>query len=107
MPPLGQETVVGPGPSPPTLISTESGSRIVRAGHKRYFFDLGSNNKGQYLRITEVRFMLCKPLKPPPNGGFVADEHAASAWLLSAWISIIGSTHLCKPWQVSVMCVNC
>ncbi len=55
VPALGQETVVGPGPSPPTLISTESGSRIVRAGHKRYFFDLGSNNKGQYLRITEVR----------------------------------------------------
>ena len=54
VPALGQETVVGPGPSPPTLISTESGSRIVRAGHKRYFFDLGSNNKGQYLRITEV-----------------------------------------------------
>lgn len=56
VPPMGQETVVGPGPAPPTLTSTESGSRIVRAGHKRYFFDLGSNNKGQYLRITEVLY---------------------------------------------------
>ncbi len=54
MPPLGHETVVGPGPAPPSLTSTETGSRIVRAGHKRYFFDLGSNNKGHYLRITEV-----------------------------------------------------
>lgn len=59
VPPLGQETVVGPGPSPPTLVSTDSGSRIVRAGHKRYFFDLGSNNKGQYLRITEVWLHSC------------------------------------------------
>ena len=46
---------MGPGPAPPSLISTDTGSHIVRAGHKRYFFDLGSNNKGQYLRITEVR----------------------------------------------------
>ena len=45
---------MGPGPAPPSLTSTETGSRIVRAGHKRYFFDLGSNNKGHYLRITEV-----------------------------------------------------
>ena len=46
---------MGPGPAPPSLTSTDTGSHIVRAGHKRYFFDLGSNNKGQYLRITEVR----------------------------------------------------
>lgn len=51
---MGQETIVGPGPAPPSLTSTDTGSHIVRAGHKRYFFDLGSNNKGQYLRITEV-----------------------------------------------------
>ncbi len=46
---------MGPGPAPPSLTSTDTGSHIVRAGHKRYFFDLGSNNKGQYLRITEVQ----------------------------------------------------
>ena len=45
---------MGPGPAPPSLTTTDTGSHIVRAGHKRYFFDLGSNNKGQYLRITEV-----------------------------------------------------
>ena len=54
VPLVGQETIVGPGPAPPSLTSTDTGSHIVRAGHKRYFFDLGSNNKGQYLRITEV-----------------------------------------------------
>lgn len=27
----------------------------MRAGHKRYFFDLGSNQKGAFLRITEVK----------------------------------------------------
>ena len=46
---------MGPGPAPPSLTTSDTGSHIVRAGHKRYFFDLGSNNKGQYLRITEVR----------------------------------------------------
>ena len=54
VPLVGRETIVGPGPAPPSLMSTDTGSHIVRAGHKRYFFDLGSNNKGQYLRITEV-----------------------------------------------------
>ncbi len=51
----GQQTVVGPGPAPPSLSDTDTGGRIVRAGHKRYFFDLGSNQKGAFLRITEVR----------------------------------------------------
>lgn len=74
VPPLGQETVVGPGPSPPTLISTESGSRIVRAGHKRYFFDLGSNNKGHYLRITEVRSTISEPQKPSFPGDLFTDD---------------------------------
>ncbi|CAK0753202.1 hypothetical protein CVIRNUC_002203 [Coccomyxa viridis] len=54
IPSMGQETIVGPGPAPPSLSTSDTGSHIVRAGHKRYFFDLGSNNKGQYLRITEV-----------------------------------------------------
>lgn len=51
----GSRTVVGPGPSPPTITETETGGQIVRAGHKRFFFDLGSNAKGKFLRITEVR----------------------------------------------------
>ncbi|DBA92796.1 hypothetical protein WJX77_008760 [Trebouxia sp. C0004] len=50
----GSRTVVGPGPSPPTITETETGGQIVRAGHKRFFFDLGSNAKGRFLRITEV-----------------------------------------------------
>lgn len=50
----GSRTVVGPGPSPPTITETETGGQIVRAGHKRFFFDLGSNAKGKFLRITEV-----------------------------------------------------
>ena len=55
----GQQTVVGPGPAPPSLSDTDTGGRIVRAGHKRYFFDLGSNQKGAFLRITEVRRPCC------------------------------------------------
>ena len=51
----GSRTVVGPGPSPPTITETETGGQIVRAGHKRFFLDLGSNAKGKFLRITEVR----------------------------------------------------
>lgn len=51
----GSRTVVGPGPSPPTITETDTGGQIVRAGHKRFFFDLGSNAKGKFLRITEVR----------------------------------------------------
>lgn len=51
----GSRTVVGPGPSPPTITETDTGGQIVRAGHKRFFFDLGHNAKGKFLRITEVR----------------------------------------------------
>lgn len=39
--------------------SDESGglgvSKVIRADQKRFFFDLGSNNRGHYLRISEVR----------------------------------------------------
>lgn len=51
---VGHETVVGPGPAPPMLSVTEVGGLMVRAGHKRYFFDAGSNAHGQFVRITEV-----------------------------------------------------
>ena len=50
----GTDTVVGPGPTPPTVAETDYGGHIVRAGHKRYFFDPGSNQKGDFVRITEV-----------------------------------------------------
>lgn len=30
-------------------------SKVIRADQKRFFFDLGSNNRGHYLRISEVR----------------------------------------------------
>ena len=52
---MGHETMVGPGPAPPQLMTTEVGSLLVRAGHKRYFFDACNNAHGQFLRITEVR----------------------------------------------------
>ena len=50
----GAEPVVGPGPTPPTVAETEYGGHLVRAGHKRFFFDPGSNQKGDFVRITEV-----------------------------------------------------
>jgi hypothetical protein len=32
-------------------------ARVIRAEQKKFFFDLGSNARGQYLRISEVRFL--------------------------------------------------
>jgi hypothetical protein len=31
-------------------------SKVIRVDQKRFFFDLGSNNRGHFLRISEVRF---------------------------------------------------
>jgi hypothetical protein len=53
---VGQETIVGPGPAPPLLTTTDAGNLLVRAGHKRYFFDACSNLHGEFLRITEVTY---------------------------------------------------
>lgn len=50
----GSQQLVGPGPSPPSIGETKTGGQVLRAGHKRFFFDLGSNQKGDFLRITEV-----------------------------------------------------
>lgn len=33
-------------------------ARVIRAEQKKFFFDLGSNARGQYLRISEVRSMI-------------------------------------------------
>lgn len=48
------QRVVGPGPSPPMLVSAENGSQILRVGQKRFFFDPGNNHRGQFVRITEA-----------------------------------------------------
>lgn len=29
-------------------------SKVIRADQKRFFFDLGNNNRGHFLRISEV-----------------------------------------------------
>lgn len=50
----GTQSVVGPGPSPPVLSQSSTGAPVLRVGQKKYFFDLGENDKGKYLRITEV-----------------------------------------------------
>lgn len=73
----GSRTVVGPGPSPPTITETDTGGQIVRAGHKRFFFDLGSNAKGKFLRITEVRLIKALRVKTEPVQ-FVHLAHAAA-----------------------------
>eukprot|EP00803_Ostreobium_quekettii_P000356 evm.model.scf_454.11 EVM.evm.TU.scf_454.11 scf_454:73376-75253(+) len=49
----GSQKVVGPGPSPPALVSAENGSQILRVGQKRFFLDPGANHRGQFVRITE------------------------------------------------------
>ncbi|KAK9803252.1 hypothetical protein WJX73_010484 [Symbiochloris irregularis] len=67
----GPAPVVGPGPTPPTVAETEFGGQVVRAGHKRYFFDPGSNQKGSFVRITEVvgadRISLMVPMEAAPQ----------------------------------------
>ena len=37
-----------------TSQTTEGGSHVVRSGNKRFFFDVGSNPRGTYMRITEA-----------------------------------------------------
>jgi hypothetical protein len=39
---------------PQEEISGMGMSRAIRADHKKFFFDLGSNNRGHYLKISEV-----------------------------------------------------
>jgi transcriptional activator protein Pur-alpha len=45
---------------PQEEISGMGMSKVIRADQKRFFFDLGSNNRGHYLRISEVT--CCWPL---------------------------------------------
>ncbi|CAA2992304.1 transcription factor Pur-alpha 1 [Olea europaea subsp. europaea] len=39
---------------PPEEINNMGVSKVIRADQKRFFFDLGSNNRGHFLRISEV-----------------------------------------------------
>ena len=41
-------------PVPATVTAGEDGSQIVRAGQKRFFFDVGRNQRGGFMRITEA-----------------------------------------------------
>lgn len=43
---------------PQEEISGMGMSKVIRADQKRFFFDLGSNNRGHYLRISEVSYYL-------------------------------------------------
>lgn len=44
---------------PPDEIGNLGVSKVIRADQKRFFFDLGSNNRGHFLRISEVCFSAC------------------------------------------------
>eukprot|EP01023_Acetabularia_acetabulum_P021439 TRINITY_DN2124_c3_g1_i14.p1 TRINITY_DN2124_c3_g1~~TRINITY_DN2124_c3_g1_i14.p1 ORF type:complete len:286 (-),score=56.32 TRINITY_DN2124_c3_g1_i14:1770-2627(-) len=59
--PFGDESeggvgAIGPPPEgvAPTATVTEAGGQVVRVGQKRFFFDPGTNRRGQYVRVTEV-----------------------------------------------------
>lgn len=39
---------------PQDEISNMGVSKVIRADQKRFFFDLGSNSRGHFLRISEV-----------------------------------------------------
>jgi transcriptional activator protein Pur-alpha len=41
-------------------------SKVIRADQKRFFFDLGSNNRGHYLRISEVSICPFPVIGVPP-----------------------------------------
>lgn len=60
----GSRQLVGPGPSEPSIGETKAGGQVLRAGHKRFFFDLGSNQKGDFLRITEASCRRTSRLRP-------------------------------------------
>nr|XP_043631948.1 transcription factor Pur-alpha 1 [Erigeron canadensis] len=52
---LGDRTSTFELPPPSSDESSAFGvSKVIRADQKRFFFDLGSNNRGHYLRISEV-----------------------------------------------------
>lgn len=51
---VSSSTRVGPGPSPPAMFLTASGVPSLSVGHKRFFFDPSCNDRGAFLRITEV-----------------------------------------------------
>ncbi|KAL8484347.1 hypothetical protein ACS0TY_026865 [Phlomoides rotata] len=40
---------------PPDDLGNLGVSKVIRADQKKFFFDLGSNNRGHFLRISEVR----------------------------------------------------
>lgn len=57
-PPASASTVPLPEVGSPNVASSGGGlatARVIRAEQKKFFFDLGSNARGQYLRISEVR----------------------------------------------------
>lgn len=39
----------------PDEIGNMGVSKVIRVDQKKFFFDLGSNNRGHFLRISEVR----------------------------------------------------
>lgn len=43
---------------PPDEIGNLAVSKVIRVDQKRFFFDLGSNNRGHFLRISEVMLVL-------------------------------------------------
>ncbi|XP_024394852.1 transcription factor Pur-alpha 1 isoform X2 [Physcomitrium patens] len=56
-PPASASTVPLPEVGSPNVASSGGGlatARVIRAEQKKFFFDLGSNARGQYLRISEV-----------------------------------------------------
>lgn len=48
-------------------------ARVIRAEQKKFFFDLGSNARGQYLRISEVRFMIQRKCVIIDSGAHLPD----------------------------------
>jgi hypothetical protein len=50
----GPAVQVGPGPAEPVLSASAHGAPVLTVGPKTIFLDPRQNDKGRYLRITEV-----------------------------------------------------
>lgn len=48
-------------------------SKVIRADQKRFFFDLGNNNRGHFLRISEVSFNNRYAFRPQKDLLFLSD----------------------------------
>ena len=83
-------------------------SKVIRADQKRFFFDLGSNNRGHYLRISEVScsclspvILIALPMYQSKTPSFLFD---AGRWSWSFVYNIAAFWFEAVPWDGGTLC---